>query len=676
MKKIELLSPAGNFESLKAAINNGADAVYIGGKNFSARAFADNFSDSEIVEAIKYAHLNLVKVYITVNTLLNEYELENAYEACKFYYENNVDGILVQDLGLYYRLRKDFHYLELHASTQMHIHNLSGVKTAKELGFNRVVLARESSLDLIKECTKEDIEIEVFVHGAICASYSGQCLLSSATKGRSANKGLCAQNCRLRYSLYEDNKYVRTDTDYLLSTKDMCLINDVDKLIEAGVSSLKIEGRMKSPAYVGFVTRIYRQAIDAYYKGFKYTINNRDLTYLKELYNRSFTNTYLLNNTNDLFNNKRPNHMGVLIGEVVEYHDSICKVSLIKDVNQFDGIRIISNYDTGLILNKISVNNKLVSIGKAGETIEFVLKEKVNVGDKVVRTLNRKLEIDILNTPDRAIPIELNINLTHNKNITISCSFKGYDFNYVSDVIVEKSIKHPLTESDIYNCFKATDSHKFSVVKIRAKLDKAYVYLKTLNDVRRDFYNNLDNYVVNIFKRNSYKELNLKDIVYFEQEGIIDLNDIKNLNDVINPDSIYFDNYNFVSEFGGLLLKGKKDGFYTLNVTNSYAFEFLLRLGFNNIVLSSELKDDAVKKLVESFKKRNDVDVSPYVICEYNRTLMYLNRDPFSRYLKNNQNHAILNDGINKFDIKYVNGHVELVEINDKNKPYLKLIKL
>ena len=674
MKKAELLSPAGNFESLKAAINNGADAVYLGAKNFSARAFADNFTDSEIVEAIRYAHLNLVKVYITVNTLLNEYEIENAYEACKFYYEHNVDGLLIQDLGLYYRLRNDFKDLELHASTQMHIHNLSGVKTAKELGFNRVVLARESSLELIKECCKEDIEVEVFVHGAICASYSGQCLLSSKTKGRSANKGLCAQNCRLKYLLYEDNKCVETNTDYLLSTKDMCLINDIDKSIEAGVSSLKIEGRMKSPAYVGYVTRIYRQAIDAYYKGFKYNISNNDLVSLKELYNRSFTNTYLLNNNEELFNNARPNHMGDLIGEVISYNYPTCKVLLSKSVNQFDGIRIISNNDTGLILNKLSVNNKLVSSASKGEIIEFACKDLVKKGDKVVKTLNNKLESDILNTPTRKIQIELSINLVYDQNITIKCYVKGHEFNYISDQIVEKSIKHPLTENDIYNCFKSTDNHKFVVTRIKTKLNKAYVYLKTLNDVRRDFYNKLDEFVVNMFKRNTYKELILNDLKSFKQEALIDFNDIKNLNDVINPDGIYYNDYNFVSEFGGLLLSGKKDGFYTLNISNSYAFEFLLRLGFEKVVLSSELKEEYVKALVDSFKQRCNLDVSPYVLFDYNRPLMYLNRDPFSNYLKN-KNNVRLSDGINDLNVIYKNGHIELVEINDKAKPYLKLIK-
>ena len=174
MNKVELLSPAGNFECLKAAINNGANAVYLGGKNFSARAFANNFSEEELIEAVKYAHLRNVKIYVTLNTLLTEKEFNNAIKMVDFYYENNVDALLIQDLGLYYYIKNKYPDFELHCSTQMHVHNIEGIKNAKKLGFKRVVIARESNFEFIKEATKQNIEIETFVHGAICVSYSGQ----------------------------------------------------------------------------------------------------------------------------------------------------------------------------------------------------------------------------------------------------------------------------------------------------------------------------------------------------------------------------------------------------------------------------------------------------------------------------------------------------------------------
>ena len=243
MKKIELLAPAGNFECLKQAVNNGANAVYLGGSLFSARAFADNFDLEEVKKAIEYAHLRNVKVYITINTLLNEYEILKAFDLARAYYDLNVDALLIQDLGLLSLIREKLPDLEVHASTQMHIHNIAGLRSCRKLGIKRAVVARESSLDFIQEACKEDIEIECFVHGAICVSYSGECLMSSLTKKRSANKGMCAQCCRLRYELYEDDRRIQTDTDYLLSPKDMFLLNDIPDLIRAGVSSLKIEGR-------------------------------------------------------------------------------------------------------------------------------------------------------------------------------------------------------------------------------------------------------------------------------------------------------------------------------------------------------------------------------------------------------------------------------------------------
>ena len=434
MKKIELLSPAGDFECLKQAINNGADAVYLGSNVFSARAFANNFNDEEIVEAISYAHLRNVKVYVTINTLLNEYEIDKAYSLAKYLYENNVDALLIQDLGLFYRLRKDFPDFELHASTQMHIHNLAGVKVAKKLGFKRVVLARESSLDLISQCTKEDIEIECFVHGAICVSYSGQCLMSSVIKNRSANKGMCAQMCRLKYKLYEKNKEIKTDSEYLLSPKDMCLLEDIPNLIEAGVSSLKIEGRMKSPAYVGYVTKCYREAIDAYYNKQEYKLSDQIINNLKLLYNRGFTNTYLLNDNKNLFNNLRPNHIGIEIGSVIKVENNSAYIKLIKEVNQFDGIRIISKVDSGQILNYLKVKQKLVSKAYPNEIIEINITEKVKVGDKVVKTLDYELENNILKTKDKLIPIYLKVIIKPEEKISISCDISNTHFDYVSDV--------------------------------------------------------------------------------------------------------------------------------------------------------------------------------------------------------------------------------------------------
>ena len=323
MKKIELLAPAGNIEALKAAIMAGCDAVYLAGKLYGARAFSKNFNNEELVEAIKYAHLYGVKVYVTVNTLVYDDEVDAFLEYIEFLHKNNVDAIIIQDFGMFDLVRKTFPELEIHASTQMHIHNLDGVKLMERLGMHRVVLARETSIDTIKEIKdNSNIELEVFIHGALCISYSGQCLMSSLIGGRSGNRGACAGSCRLPYDIISyDGKKLNKDR-YPLSTKDLNSLENIGELIDAGVSSLKIEGRMKSPEYVYMVVSLYREAIDSYYKNGFVKINEDELLKLKKIFNRNFTKGFLFNTTNnDIINAYRPNHMGVTVGRIISYKD-------------------------------------------------------------------------------------------------------------------------------------------------------------------------------------------------------------------------------------------------------------------------------------------------------------------------------------------------------------------
>lgn len=280
---MELLAPAGSFEALKSAVENGADAVYFGGKAYSARASATNFSSAEIQKAFDYCHIRGVKAYITVNTLLHENELDEALNYLVDLYNWGVDGVIVQDLGLAYRAQIDVPQLEVHASTQMTVHNSLDFRALERLGITRVVLARELSSEAIKEIRKEtSLELEVFVHGALCISYSGQCLMSSLIGGRSGNRGQCAQPCRQPYIVSGLN----VSGQYVISPKDLSLIEYVEQLRDAGVASLKIEGRLKSPDYVGVVVRNYRAALD----GREY-----DPEELSTVFNRGFTTAYLNN---------------------------------------------------------------------------------------------------------------------------------------------------------------------------------------------------------------------------------------------------------------------------------------------------------------------------------------------------------------------------------------------
>ena len=293
MKHIELLAPSGNLETLKVAIAAGADAVYIGGYAYSARSYADNFSNDELVEAINYAHSYGVKIYVTVNTLIYDDDVETFMNYIDFLHQNNVDAIIIQDLGMFDLIHKTYPNLEIHASTQMHIHNTEGVKFAQEHGFKRVVLARETSIDMIRKIRENcAIDLEAFCHGALCVSYSGECLMSSLIGGRSGNRGCCAGTCRLPYDLVEINgskQSVLNKDKYLLSMKDLNSLEHISELIESGITSLKIEGRMKRLEYIYLVVSIYRKAIDNYYKYGKTLVTNKDLIDLKKIYNREFT---------------------------------------------------------------------------------------------------------------------------------------------------------------------------------------------------------------------------------------------------------------------------------------------------------------------------------------------------------------------------------------------------
>ena len=309
MKKVELLAPAGDFSCFMAAMNAGADAVYLGGSKFGARAYANNFSQEEIIEALKIAHLLGKRIYLTVNTLVKEKEMQELIPYLQPLYNAGLDGVIIQDLGVFQVLKKHFPGLELHASTQMTITGVYGAKFLKELGACRIVPARELSLEELKTIKEETgLEIETFIHGAMCYGYSGQCLLSSILGGRSGNRGRCAGPCRLPY------KDAKGNTIYPLSLKDMYTLPLIPKLIEAGIDSFKIEGRMKSPEYVAGVTAMYRKYIDLYLANPEkpYKISAEDEAILRGLYIRSDTCTgyYMQHNNKSMVTLKEPGYSG------------------------------------------------------------------------------------------------------------------------------------------------------------------------------------------------------------------------------------------------------------------------------------------------------------------------------------------------------------------------------
>ena len=280
----ELLAPAGSFAIFKAVIAAGADAVYVGGSRFGARAYADNFSEEELLEAIDYAHLYGRKVYLTVNTLLKNSETDELYDYLLPFYERGLDAVLVQDFGVLTVIHRMFPELPIHTSTQMTVTSAEAARIFSNMGVTRMVMARELSLEEMKQIHEETgMELEAFVHGALCYCYSGQCLFSSMLGGRSGNRGRCAQPCRLPYAVLDENHKKYRDDCYVLSLKDMCGIGDLNKLAESGVYSLKIEGRMKQISYAAGVVSYYRKYIDAFLENGSYTVLKADWKAIADL---------------------------------------------------------------------------------------------------------------------------------------------------------------------------------------------------------------------------------------------------------------------------------------------------------------------------------------------------------------------------------------------------------
>lgn len=499
MKKAELLCPVGNMETLFVAIHNGADAVYLGGKKYGARAFSNNFSSEEMVKAIKYAHLYGVKVYVTVNTIIYEEEVESFLQYIDFLYLNNVDAVIMQDIGMINLVRVKFPNLEIHVSTQAHNHNQYGIEYFKSIGVKRVVFGREESLEAINNI-KVDIEKEVFVYGALCISYSGNCLFSSLNGGRSGNRGECTQSCRLPYSLIYKDKII--NKGYLLSTKDLNALDYLKKLLDSGIDSLKIEGRMKSKEYVACVTKIFRRLIDAYYNHQDLIVSKEEYANLLKIFNRGFTEGYLFNASN-ISNTITSNHQGAEIGKVIGFDDKRIKIQLSSSVSQEDGIRF-KNSDQGMILNKI-YNTKGLLINKAFKNdIIYVLRKcDILKNDIVLKTIDSTLLKELNSYQEKKISIKMKFigHLDDDMSLLITDGDK--------EVIVygkkpEKALKSATSDKRIKEQLLKLGNTPFVCKEITIDCDNnIFINIKDLNELRRLGISKL----IEARENNSYEKL-------------------------------------------------------------------------------------------------------------------------------------------------------------------------
>lgn len=531
----ELLAPAGEFAALKAAVENGADAVYLGGKSFSARASAANFTREELLDAVDYAHLRGVKLYVTLNTLIDNQELDEALEYAYFLQRIGVDALIIQDLGLLFKLRQVLPELNLHASTQMTIHNAEGIRFLEKWGLKRVVLAREVSLEEILQIRKQtDCELEIFVHGALCISYSGQCQLSSLIGGRSGNRGRCAQPCRMVYGL--EQGVAASDTrgmarpnpvmayalepgeaaasppakglagdSYLLSTRDLNTLKLLPQIVGAGVASLKIEGRMKRPEYVATVVRTYRAALDRLLANpAAYEVFPEEERVLEQIFNRDFTPGYLSGNPGgDLMSYQRPNNRGLYLGRVVDYipQTKLVRVKLEETLRLGDGLEVwvTRGGRQGLKVEQISVAGVFQEEAYPGEVAELKgdLAAHARPGDRVFKTHDAKLMEQAqqsLRGTQRRIPLWLKVRAAIGEPLVLEAKDQnGNHARAATEFIGEAAQRFPLTPESVRAQLDRLGTTVFSLAEIEYDLAPGVmVPVSAINQARRKLIADLE----------------------------------------------------------------------------------------------------------------------------------------------------------------------------------------
>jgi len=498
MKNIELLAPAGNFEALAAAVESGADAVYLGGNKFNARAFADNFDGETLSRAVGFAHIRGVKVFVTVNILLSDRELPEALEYIGFLYIIGVDAVIVQDIALLKLAAKAFPDMELHCSTQMTVHNAAGARYFASLGAKRIVLSRELPLPEVREISSASgVETEVFIHGALCVSYSGQCLMSSLIGGRSGNRGRCAQPCRRKYSFYNfDTGRVeeKNQGKHILSTRDLNTYNRLGELIRSGVSSLKIEGRMKKPEYVAIVVKHYRDALDRI-AGSGGDAPAEAEYELKSAFNREFTEGYLFGRRNSgIVSIERPDNRGVAIGRIAGRKGDMAAVRIEEGfLNDGDGIEIISpGGSTGTIISGIRVKGQPVKTAKKGDIAEIFVRGRVEAGDLVSKTydsvLNKKAREEYSPENRRKLHVSCGLEIKVGENPVITVEDRdGNSVSYTDGDKVEAAVKSPTSaEKMLEQLGKTGDTPYLLEVKAAAIDGNCFMPVKQINRLRRE----------------------------------------------------------------------------------------------------------------------------------------------------------------------------------------------
>ena len=647
-RKMEILAPAGNMECLVAALHAGADAIYCAGTSFGARAYAANFDNDQIKEAVKLVHQYGARLYVTMNTLLFEDEIQQAMEQVKYYYHIGVDALLIQDLGFFDLVHQTYPDFELHCSTQMNIHDVNGVNFAKKMGAKRVVLARECDRAMVQACCQQGIEIEVFAYGALCSSYSGQCYISAYSQHRSGNKGACGQNCRLPYQLKMDGKSVDDhEQKHMMSLNDLNLLTKVNDMYADGVDSLKIEGRMKSSAYVYYVTSLFVKARNLAYENKVFKLSKKEENTLKVLFNRGFTlGYYYSQHDRNLRSMNRPNHMGIPVGKVVSVKNGNITIKCLDDIHQGDGLRALNDVkDQGIYVHTMKKEYKYVDSAIKGEVITLVSNASVSVNDLIVKTSDQRV-LDTINEyieqTNQRLALSIDIDILNKKTLAIY----GKDslnraLSKTYKVELQESEKRDILVNSFEKSFTKIKETPFYLDSISISEDYYFLAMSVINDIRRDF---MECFLNSLHKEKEVPQANEyatlthqlatpQSFVWAEKKGAKgkyqDL-DIYSSNQAYGtPIQPLVHLRNETTQ--GLIIQyiGDIDGSLhyalpSIPVTNSYTLQFLLRL---NVIpcINYECDSHQVDALMENYRLRNGQKAVVFQLKEGTMRLMSMN---------------------------------------------------
>lgn len=513
MKTAELLAPVGNWGMLKTAINNGADAVYLGLQNFNARMSADNFNSENIFECVRLCHSFGVRVFVTLNTLANNTEMAEVLETVKVATAAKVDAFIVQDFGIVNVLKNCFEGIELHASTQMGIHNLEGAKLAESLGIKRIVLSRETKLEDIKEIHENtNLELEFFVQGALCVAFSGNCYFSSFALNESGNRGRCKQFCRMKYVASTDKN---CQEQFLLSARDLCLVESLEDLIDAGICSFKIEGRLRREGYVAQTVASYRLALDCL-KHEKNFDAEKETFLLKKVFSRGdfLKRAYLDSGVpNDVVNSETQNHLGIFVGKVID-------VKPFKDLFKVT-IKSTHPLSFGDGLKFLNGKKQMFSLGVGNveplknNTYNIFTKHKIQVGFDVNLILDSKFEEKLL---EKTKKINFSAQIFAFSEKPFSCKLKSgnVEIEFFGPVL-EKAKQNPTTKNEIENQFKKLGGTDFCLDKIEVFCNEVFIPKSVQNAFRRDATNLLLEKIVEFNEQKIDVKPNIENIKNFEK---------------------------------------------------------------------------------------------------------------------------------------------------------------